>query len=474
MSTVATVESNEEYEMHQASNLEFVPIKNDVWVGVAPSLELITTYVLKEQGDWFEDEIKFIRRLIRPGMRAVDIGANHGVYALTLAKLVGPTGRVWAIEPDPVPMGRLRASVKRNGLENITLVEAGLSNRAGRASLFTSEQSELNTLTPTAGSATREIDIKTLDGCAAELQMSKIDFVKLDAEGEESRILEQAGEFLGSEDPLLMFELKHGRQVNLPLIGQFEELGYHCYRLVPGLDILVPYAASAGADDFLLNLFVCKDTRASKLEREGFLVMALDDADRAEEGDGNIWRETVAELPYAKLLMKAWQEGVKEQGWERYEHALNCCVRAHTAGLGARAKYLLLEDALQTLTDLFPDSMNFARAQTLARVAWEMGLRATAVRALEIMLNMYRDKQEIRLDEPFLPVCPRYDLLDPNGAVGRWLLSSILEQYETLRAYSSFFVRPAIGNLEAMAKLGFQSPEMKSRLMVAQQRRLGG
>ena len=51
-------------------------------VVVPDSLDLITPYVLLEQGDWFEDEIKFLRGVVQPGATVVDIGANYGVYAL--------------------------------------------------------------------------------------------------------------------------------------------------------------------------------------------------------------------------------------------------------------------------------------------------------------------------------------------------------------------------------------------------------
>ena len=49
----------------------------------------ITPYVLAEQRDWFEDEIDFVRAALVRGDRAVDIGANHGVYALAIAQRVG-------------------------------------------------------------------------------------------------------------------------------------------------------------------------------------------------------------------------------------------------------------------------------------------------------------------------------------------------------------------------------------------------
>ena len=70
-------------------------------VVVPDSPELMTPYILREQQDWFENEIKFLRRLLQPGQNIIDIGANHGVYTLSIANTVGSSGHVWAFEPAP-------------------------------------------------------------------------------------------------------------------------------------------------------------------------------------------------------------------------------------------------------------------------------------------------------------------------------------------------------------------------------------
>src|SRR5258708_8334867 len=70
-----------------------VEIAGGVRIVVPDSLNLITPYVLYEQQDWFEDEVGFLRRILRPGQNAIDIGANYGVYGLSIANAVGPTGR---------------------------------------------------------------------------------------------------------------------------------------------------------------------------------------------------------------------------------------------------------------------------------------------------------------------------------------------------------------------------------------------
>ena len=65
-----------------------------VRVVVPDSLDLITPYVLREQQDWFEEEIKFLRRFLQPGQNVIDIGANYGVYTLSMAQAVGSNGHV--------------------------------------------------------------------------------------------------------------------------------------------------------------------------------------------------------------------------------------------------------------------------------------------------------------------------------------------------------------------------------------------
>ena len=53
-----------------------------VKIVVPNSLNLITPYVLREQPDFFEDELKSVSKLIGPGQKVIDLGANYGVYTL--------------------------------------------------------------------------------------------------------------------------------------------------------------------------------------------------------------------------------------------------------------------------------------------------------------------------------------------------------------------------------------------------------
>lgn len=55
-----------------------------------------------------------IKRLCRPGMTILDIGANVGAHTLRFAKLVGERGRVVAFEPMPWPRARLQRNLELN------------------------------------------------------------------------------------------------------------------------------------------------------------------------------------------------------------------------------------------------------------------------------------------------------------------------------------------------------------------------
>ena len=77
---------------------------------------------------------------------------------------------------------------------------------------------------------------------------------------------------LSLSSPLIMFELKHGHTVNLPLINRFKDMGYESYRLIPGLNTLIPFDQNEPFDGFLLNLFCCKEDKATQLEEEGILA----------------------------------------------------------------------------------------------------------------------------------------------------------------------------------------------------------
>src|SRR6202043_511214 len=99
-------------------------MRDGTHIVVPSSLDAITTYVILEQEKWFEKEIAFVARWLRPGMTAIDIGANLGAYSLPMARLVGPEGHVFCYEP-ATETGRLLALSKaKNRADNLHIIAA--------------------------------------------------------------------------------------------------------------------------------------------------------------------------------------------------------------------------------------------------------------------------------------------------------------------------------------------------------------
>jgi precorrin-6B methylase 2 len=61
---------------------------------------------------------------LRPGMDVGDVGAGTGYYARRIAPLVGPQGRVYAVDVQPQMVAMLEQAAARPGLENLVPVQA--------------------------------------------------------------------------------------------------------------------------------------------------------------------------------------------------------------------------------------------------------------------------------------------------------------------------------------------------------------
>lgn len=456
------------------SSAAVLTMAGDVRIAVPDALGLITSYVLCEQQDWFEDEIHFVRTLLSPSDRILDIGANYGTYTLSMARIVGDSGHVWAFEPATSTAAYLARSIELNGLRNVTLTQAALSDHAGRAQLGLHPNSELNSLRQDLGisDSSEEVTLFTLDQCREDFGWRNIAFIKLDAEGEESNILQGGAGFLGDESPLVMFELKHLLNVNVRLIEDFAALGYDAYRLVPGLNLLAPYSLQEQPDPYQLNLFGCKSERAAELAVRGLLVTASGGA--APPTALPAWTERLSHLPYAAALAGRWHAAPASQAGDMHAQAsrrgLGLFLAAHGAGR-AEDRYAALRESYRVLYELCMQSATIPRLSSLARVAWEYGQRAIAVGALGHAVSLIGSGGVIPMDEPFLAAAPRFDRLDPMGRLDDWMFASLLEQLEKLQAYSSYYTgRETLPRLQALQKLGFQSEEMNRRVRLIQAR----
>jgi FkbM family methyltransferase len=126
---------------------------------------------------------------LRPGDTAVDGGANIGLHALTMAKAVGPTGRLTCFEPVPHVADALAWTLRLNGFADYVHVErTALSDTLGEATLHVAAHSPSSSLFPlTDSTGSRPITVAKMSLDSALPPGSRLRLVKLDIEGAEAR-----------------------------------------------------------------------------------------------------------------------------------------------------------------------------------------------------------------------------------------------------------------------------------------------
>lgn len=200
--------------------------------------------------------LRLYQRLVRPGDRVLDIGANVGSHTLPLARLAGPKGEVHAFEPTGFAVEKLRANLALNAdLASRVVVHhcmlVGAEDDRLDASVYSSwplrggdavHAQHHGRLMDTGGARAR-----TLDSVAADYAWDRVDFVKLDVDGNEHRVLAGAGETLARFRPRLLVELAPYVYASDPaefdaMLDGFWQRGYRLSDVAGGAEL--PHSAA--------------------------------------------------------------------------------------------------------------------------------------------------------------------------------------------------------------------------------------
>jgi len=152
------------------------------------SCELADTRCYNDREKGF---MSLIRQDVKPGDIVCDIGANIGLVTLIMNKLVGKSGRVYAIEPSAVNNVVLCKNVDLNGYASRTIVEKfGVSDADGDIIFYNSDKSNLGSciLTKNSSGNTSLISVRSIDSYFNQIRDIPV-FYKMDVEGYEAKIL---------------------------------------------------------------------------------------------------------------------------------------------------------------------------------------------------------------------------------------------------------------------------------------------
>jgi len=180
---------------------------------------------VKRDGIWFELDIsdymewliyfgilveprKKLYDLIRNKSVIIDIGGNIGETTLNFAKFAGKKANVYSFEPDSKCYEKLMHNISLNNFENIKVFNFGLGDVDAKYYLASDSRNNkggnkihLNI------TEEHNIVVKRLDDVVKEEQIFHVDFIKIDVEGFEYRVLKGAEEIIKNDRPILFIEL---------------------------------------------------------------------------------------------------------------------------------------------------------------------------------------------------------------------------------------------------------------------------
>ena len=135
-------------------------------------------------------ETELLQKEMGPGDVVLDIGAHIGYYTLIFARRVGPSGRVFAFEPEPDNIALLEKNIGLNGYHNVTLIQKAVSKKAGAARLYLAEKNSGDNRMYDSHERRRSVEIETvaLDDYFAAYD-APISLIKMDIQGAEHAAL---------------------------------------------------------------------------------------------------------------------------------------------------------------------------------------------------------------------------------------------------------------------------------------------
>ena len=183
------------------------------------------------------DHYKMLQDILKPGMHILDIGANIGYYAIMESLVIGPSGKILAIEPMLPNIEMLRRNIDLNSVSNIEILHSAVSAQTGTGQMFMSTHSNLHTFHNEGSAAdyleSTPVDVPTITlRDAVERAGEQADLIRMDVEGHEVEILGQLVDLVRDNvvSPRVIFETHLSRYTQhndfAPVLNSLFSLGY--------------------------------------------------------------------------------------------------------------------------------------------------------------------------------------------------------------------------------------------------------
>ncbi len=181
-----------------------------------------------------ENELFYLKDYLSPGNVAIDVGANVGLYTVLFSGMVGANGLVLSFEPYDETFQTLKKVVNfGKKLHNVSMYNIALGNANRQISLRLPKVGNQiqDALVGPDDSQNGPVSMMTLDKLAVQLKLARVDFIKVDVEGFELRVLEGAVNVLSIYHPVILVEVNDDFEArydtSFRLLDEFlRQLGY--------------------------------------------------------------------------------------------------------------------------------------------------------------------------------------------------------------------------------------------------------
>lgn len=193
-------------------------------------------------------ELSFLaRHRLRTGATVFDCGAHQCVIAMVLAKFVGATGKVIAVEASPLNYETARRNLRLNDAVNVTVIHAAVSDNLDPVEFNVRGNGQVDDGTGAWG----KIAVPSVTVDELTRMYGAPDVLFVDVEGFESKVLRGGGETLSHHRPDCFVEMHVGCGLEKfggsakSIADSLRDLGYDLWMSGPTHDTFVPYACDS-------------------------------------------------------------------------------------------------------------------------------------------------------------------------------------------------------------------------------------
>jgi FkbM family methyltransferase len=194
---------------------------------------------IKREGCWEEHITEILVEYIKPTHNCLDIGANFGYHTIAMGLLTKENGKVFSFEPMKLFYHQVNANAHLNGLTNVCVFNNAVGDVEENVYIPEPSTTLDDVINHGDNSITNNISEQLVKMITIDsLKLPDINFIKMDVQGCELRVLKGAKQKILKDKPTLIVEIEEFQLAKFGYTSQHlisfikEELGYDMYQIM--------------------------------------------------------------------------------------------------------------------------------------------------------------------------------------------------------------------------------------------------